>query len=143
MRLADRSNPVAHTAAGDEFLTVRNGGPDAPLIIAVGPTLDPALAAVDGSDATVLYVSTVRPFDHRAVAERAGSGGVVLIEPYLAGTSGAEVSKALRHRPHRLLCLGVPNAEHRHYGRVEQHDAAHGLDAEGLRWNIDRFLAAA
>ena len=35
---------------------------------------------------------------------------VVLVEPYLAGTSAGEVTKALNDRPHRLLALGVDNS---------------------------------
>jgi transketolase len=64
----------------------------------------------------------------------------VLVEPYLAGTSAAEVSVALADRPHRLLSLGVPNAEFRHYGRPAEHRAAHGLDAAGIRASLERFV---
>jgi transketolase len=57
----------------------------------------------------------------------------VLVEPYLAGTSAAEVAAALADRRHRLLSLGVANVELRRYGRGEEHRAAHGLDAAGIR----------
>ena len=40
-----------------------------------------------------------------------GSDTVVLVEPYLAGTSVATVNDALRDRPHRVLGLGVGRAE--------------------------------
>ena len=65
---------------------------------------------------------------------------VVLVEPYLEGTSAAEVSAALIDRPHRLLNLGLPRVEHRHYGSGAEHYAAHGLDVSGIRERIDRFL---
>ena len=47
---------------------------------------------------------------------------------------------ALRDRPHRLLALGVTNAEFRHYGTGEEHRAAHGLDAAGIARSLDDFL---
>jgi transketolase len=108
-------------------------------VLAVGPTLGPALAATAGTDATVAYLSTVRPFPRRELRAALRGTDVVLVEPYLAGTSAAEVSAALSDRPHRLLALGVPNTEFRRYGDPEEHRAAHGLDAAGIRASIERF----
>ena len=41
---------------------------------------------------------------------------MVLVEPYLAGTSSRLVAEALRDVPHRALHLGVQRTETRHYG---------------------------
>jgi transketolase len=103
-------------------------------VVAVGPTLDEALAATSDLDATVAYLATVRPFDAGGLRALVADGGdVVLVEPYLAGTSAAEVAAALADRPHRLLSLGVANVELRRYGRGDEHRAAHGIDAAGIR----------
>jgi transketolase len=85
----------------------------------------------------------VRPFDAEGLRAVAGGTDVVLVEPYLAGTSAAEVAAALADRPHRLLSLGVRNTELRHYGSGREHRAAHGLDAAGIRRSIAEFLPAA
>jgi transketolase len=84
----------------------------------------------------------VRPFPREAVRDALRGTDVVLVEPYLVGTSAAEVSAAMIDRPHRLLSLGVPNEEFRHYGKPEEHRAAHGLDAAGIRASVDGFCAA-
>jgi transketolase len=110
------------------------------LVIAVGPMLDPVLDAVAGLDVTVAYATTVRPFDAAGVRSLAGSGAVVLVEPYLAGTSAHEVSLALARRPHRLLSLGVPRAEQRQYGTPADHAARAGLDGAGIRRSVAEFL---
>ncbi|MGH3739098.1 MAG: transketolase family protein [Micromonosporaceae bacterium] len=144
IRLSTRSNtaahPATHPAAQPAGLTVlRRGG--GPLVVAVGPALDNVLAATEGLDATVAYTSTVRPFDTaglRAVAPP--NGDVVLVEPYLAGTSSYLVNEALADRPHRVLGLGVPRRELRRYGTPEQHDTAYGLDPAGLRRAITALL---
>jgi transketolase len=68
---------------------------------------------------------------------------VVLVEPYLAGTSAFAVSSALESRPHRLLSLGVSRSELRVYGTPADHAAAHGLDAAGIRRSVTRFLGLA
>ena len=65
---------------------------------------------------------------------------VVLVEPYLAGTSTSVVAEALSDRPHRILALGVGRREIRRYGVASEHDTAHGLDVAGLRSSIDAFL---
>lgn len=105
--------------------------------------LDPVLDAVRDLDVTVLYANAVRPFDGRGLREvLGGEAAVVLVEPYLAGTSSAPVSEALADVPHRLLALGVGVEELRRYGRPEDHIAAHGLDPAGLRRSIVRFVGA-
>ncbi len=124
---------------GDGLVVLRRGGDDAPFVIAVGPTLGPTLAATADLDATVAYLTTVRPFDRDGLRAALRGTDVVLVEPYLAGTSSAEVSAALSDRPHRLLALGVPNAEFRRYGDGAEHRAAHGLDAAGVRGSIAAF----
>ncbi|HET9973241.1 MAG TPA: transketolase C-terminal domain-containing protein [Streptosporangiaceae bacterium] len=111
------------------------------VVVAVGPMLSPVLSAVGDLDVTVAYATTVRPFDSSGLlASEAGSGAVVLVEPYLAGTSAFAVSAALASRPHRLLSLGVPRMELRRYGTPADHAAAHGLDAAGIRRSVTQFL---
>jgi len=123
---------------GDGLVVLRDG---APLVIAVGPTLAPTLDATAELDVGVAYLSTVRPFPRREVREALGDGDeVVLVEPYLAGTSSAEVSAALTDRPHRLLALGIEDPELRKYGDPSEHRAAHGLDARGIRASVESFL---
>jgi transketolase len=127
-------------AHGDGLVVLREGSDGAPLVVAVGPTLTPTLEATVDLDATVAYLTTVRPFPHEALRATLRGTDVVLVEPYQEGTSAAEVARALVDRPHRLLALGVPNAEFRHYGTPEEHRAAHGLDANGIRRSLDSFF---
>jgi transketolase len=114
------------------------------VVIAVGPVLDPVLAAVADLDVMVAYATTVRPFDAAGLRSLAAGGAapvaVVLAEPYLAGTSAPAVSEALAGRAHRLLSLGVPRTELRRYGTPADHAALLGLDAAGIRRGVTEFL---
>ncbi|MGH3886242.1 MAG: transketolase family protein [Pseudonocardiaceae bacterium] len=143
LRLSNRSNTAPRPAALDGRLdVVRRGG--RALVLAVGPMLDPVAAATAGLDVTVAYTNTVRPLDLsglRDLRDLAAADTVVLVEPYLAGTSTRLIDEALSDRPHRTLALGVGRAEQRRYGTPEQHDVLHGLDAAGLRRSISEFLA--
>ena len=101
--------------------------------------LDPVLAATSqGLDVTVLYANTVRPFDGRGLRAALGTTEVVLVEPYLAGTSRRLVADALADVPHRLLALGVrARGAAAATGRPREHIAAHGLDARRAAAVVD------
>ncbi|MFE2733900.1 transketolase family protein [Streptomyces sp. NPDC059349] len=141
VRLSVQSNSEALAVDGERFLTVREGRSG--VVVAVGPMLDAVLAATEGLDVTVLYATTVRPFDAGALRRAAGAADaadVVIVEPYLAGTSTAAANDALADLPHRVLGLGVGRRELRRYGQIEDHVAAHGLDPASLRDRISGFL---
>jgi transketolase len=138
LRVVSQQNAAAFPVRPGRFRVVRRGA--GPTVLAVGPTLDPVLEAVAGLDVTVLYANVVRPFDARTLRATLGSPEVVLVEPYLAGTSSRLVADALSDVPHRLLALGVRSEELRRYGSPARHIAAHGLDAAGIRRSLESFL---
>ena len=140
VRVSGAQNPVAYPWTPGTFHTVRRGA--GATVLAVGPMLGPVLEALESRDVTVLYASTVRPFDARGLRAALRTTDVVLVEPYLAGTSSRCVDDALVDVPHRLLALGVGREELRRYGTPREHAAAHGLDATGIGRAVDSFLAA-
>ena len=109
-------------------------------VLAVGPLADAVVDATLGFDVTVLYAATIRPLDAATLRDSLRAPDVVLVEPYLAGTSVPAVTDALRDLPHRVLGLGVGRHELRRYGTPSEHQAAHGLDARSLRASIGSFL---
>lgn len=70
VRLSAQENAAPRPVDGLRFQTVREGG--AGVVVAVGPLLDNVLAATEGMDLTVLYATTVRPFDDAALRAAAG-----------------------------------------------------------------------
>jgi transketolase len=139
VRVVGQTNAVSH--AGDGLHVVRRGS--GATVVALGPVLDEVLQATAGRDVTVLYAHSVRPFDARTLRSVLTGPDVVLVEPWLEGTSAHAVGAALRDVPHRLLALGVRREELRRYGTAEDHVRAHGLDSAGLRSSIDGFLGNA
>jgi transketolase len=143
LRLSELANDRAVGAtvdgAVDGRMVVIRRGRDA-TVLAVGPALDEVTAAVEDLDVTVLYATTVRPFDGATLLANMPGPQVVVVEPYLEGSSASVVSEALRFRAHRLLSIGVPLVEPRHYGEPLQHLVAYGLDALSLGRRIRAFL---
>ena len=138
VRVVEQTNRDSFAGAG--LHVVRRGA--GATVIALGPVLDEVLEATTGRDVTVLYAHSVRPFDARTFRSVLASPEVVLVEPWLVGTSARCVAEALVDVPHRLLALGTRRTELRHYGSPAEHQRAHGLDAAGIRRSLDSFLAA-
>jgi transketolase len=139
LRLSTQTNSAPHDGYG--LVPVRRGA--LATVVAVGPMLDPVLAATEGLDVTVAYTHTPRPFDAvglRALVSGSDRADVVLVEPYLAGTSAHHVAGALSAVPHRLLALGVARTDVRRYGTVEDHARIHGLTPPQLRASIAGLL---
>lgn len=140
LRLSDRVNDAA-LGVGPGWQRVRRGGRG--VVLAVGPMLRPVLAATALLDVTVLYTPTIRPFDGAGLraAVHDAAPEVVLVEPYLSGTSSAQVGEALADLPHRIRALGVRrDRELRAYGTSDEHEAAHGLGPAALAGTIGAFL---
>jgi transketolase len=137
VRVVEQTN--AESFPGPGLHVVRRG--EGATVVALGPVLDEVLAATADRDVNVLYAHTVRPFDGPALRRLLATPEVVLVEPWLAGTSARSVSDALVDVPHRLLALGTRRTELRHYGSPAEHQRAHGLDGAGIRRSVDAFLA--
>lgn len=144
VRLSGTANRAAMPLDG-RLGVVRTGSPrSAGVVVAVGPMLDRVLEATADLDVTVAYTATVRPFDREGLSALVGAAGnadVLVVEPYLSGTSAHEVAAALADRRHRQLGLGVArDREVRAYGTPAQHARAHGLDTEGIAKSARAFF---
>jgi transketolase len=111
-------------------------------VVAIGTMLDPVLEAASGLDVTVLYYATVNPFDAVTLKAQAGSGKVLLCEPYYRGGLAAEITEALWPKPVLLRMVGVPRRFLRNYGKRHEHDAAIGLAPSDIRQELQRLIDA-
>ncbi|OZE41576.1 transketolase [Rhodococcus sp. 05-2254-6] len=123
----------------DGMFTVLQQG-NSGTVISVGPMTDRVQNAAEGRDLTVLHASTIRPFDSATLRERLTAPDILIVEPYLAGTSVLQVDRALADVRHRVSGIGVEPGERRKYGTVAEHDRANGLDVEGLSRSMDDFF---
>jgi transketolase len=139
IRMSEDKNRRRHATTPGRIVPLRTGTAGAATILVVGPLADTVLAAVSGLDVTVLYTATPHPIDRDGLRLNVRGTDVLLIEPYLTGTSAGRVAEALSDRPIRLRSHGVGNAELRNYGTPSEHRTAHGLDPAGIR----RFVSSA
>ena len=137
-RLTIKSNPVEYPVRFGEMVVVKQG--KQATVIAVGPMLASVLPAVEDMDVTVLYCTTVAPFDGETLRAASQSSNIVVVEPYYEGVLVPDICAAMKQTPIRVETIGVPHKVLAHYGKPEQHDEALGLTPGGIRLKIERFL---
>ena len=112
------------------------------IVLAVGPTLAAALEATAGMDITLLYYSTIAPFDAALLRAYSSTSSIAVIEPFYEGTLAFDVLSALGDRAVRLLSLGVPRRFLTGYGDAADHDEQCDLTAPKLRHRLAEFFHA-
>jgi transketolase len=139
MRASVATNANAHRVGHGRIDVLKRGG--AATVLAFGPMLDRTVAACEGLDVTILYATSLRPFDARELAAIVGDAPVlVTVEPFYEGTAAPVVTAALQDRPLRYISIGVPRAFIHAYGEPTDVDADLELDTTGLRRRVVAIL---
>ena len=105
-------------------------------------TDDEIMDAVEDLDVTVLYYTTVVPFDSEALRSHCNSDKILLCEPYYHGVLASDIASAMW--PDRVLIdfVGVPHKFLRNYGRKEEHDEEIDFTPLRIRKRIERLIRA-
>jgi transketolase len=138
-RLSERSNATSCDVSFGKATVIRKG--EGLTVVAVGPLLDTVLEAGKDLDITVLYYTTVAPFDAQTLKDNAGSSKLLLCEPYYSGVSAADIQAALFPAPVSIDFAGIPSRFLTQYGSCEEHDEALGLTAGRIRSRMQRMMA--
>ena len=121
---------------------VRRSGASGLALLAFGTMVDPAAAAAEALDATLVNMRFVKPLDEELVASIAASHRaiVTLEENTVAGGAGSAVLEVLQRIGSALpvLQIGVPDGFIEH-GSREDNLVAAGLDGPAIRATIERF----
>ena len=137
-RLSETINPVAYPVRFTKLEVMQRG--TQATVIAVGPALSYTQPAVREMDVTLLYCTTVAPFDAETLRAANQSNRIILVEPYYQGVLVPDISAALSRTPVAIEAIGFPHIVQSHYGAARQHDATAGLTPEGIRQRIEDFL---
>ena len=136
-RLSEQCNCAENDVSFGKATVVRKGKDLT--IIAIGPMLDAVVEASYNFDVTILYYTTVAPFDKISLRENA-SAKILLCEPYYSGVLASEILEALFPMPVTIDCIGVPLAFLTCYGHVEEHTTAIGLTGSTIQKRIERLI---
>ncbi len=137
-RMTDHCNAVQVDVEFGRANVVKRG--KLATVIAVAEQLDATLAACEGMDVTLLYYTTLAPFDGQALREACTNGRVFVSAPLYAGSLAADIVGALSGRSVRIGGAEIPLEVLRSYGTKSEKDGRLGLDAAGIRSRLEAFL---
>lgn len=134
-RLSERENPESYNVKFGKAEIIKKG--KRATIIAVGPALKPALEASRDMDVTVLYYTTIAPFDAVTLEKNCPSNKIIVCEPYYYGALDADILEAMKNRPVTIEHVGVPHRFLVEYGKAEEHDNEVGFTAHNIKEKIN------
>ncbi len=136
-RLSAKSNAESHPAAFGKAHVIRTG--TRATVIAVGPMLERVQEACKDLDVTILYYTTLQPFDHKTLREHI-TKKIIICEPYYSGALAVDVSVAAGNHPVEISHIGVPREFPHHYGTADDLDALFHLTAHDVENRIATIL---
>jgi len=107
-------------------------GKDATVVV-MSEMLDIVLESCAGLDVTILYYTTMIPFDRETLAKEFVGGKLFICHPFYEGTFAADVMATLQGEIHHLDEVAVPLEVLRTYGRKCDKDLDLGLDTDSIR----------
>ncbi len=137
-RLSERSNIDNHQVFFGKANIIKKG--KLATVIAVGPTLNKVMTAVADLNVTLLYYTTVSPFDGETLRANCQSKKIILCEPYYRGALAREIIEALSPDPVKIGFVGVPYEFLNNYGTAEQHDESIGLTPDSIRNKVEKII---
>ena len=102
-------------------------------VMTFGPALEQTLDAVKNLDVTLLYYSTVNPFDAETLRHfMAPSRKLLVIEPFYVGTMTQKIVEVMDGEAIKISSIGVPRKFLRKYGSFKEHDLSIGFTSENI-----------
>lgn len=136
-RLSEYENKYKVNVEVDKANLIRSGR-DA-TIICVGNMLDRVIESCLDLDVTILYYTTISPFDYELLNDNFNEN-IIICEPYYEGCLNYEINRTFSNKTHRILNIGVPHRFLINYGKKEEHDKNLGLDMLSIREKIIKFI---
>ena len=109
-------------------------------VIAIGPTLDMVMEASQNLDVSVLYYTTITPFDYNCLYQNCFSGKLLICMPFYTGGLLEDINISLRNKPHQIFEIGIPHKFAEHYGYTKNHYEDFGITIENISNSIRTLI---
>jgi transketolase len=109
-------------------------------VIAVSVMLDKVMEVCKDKDVTVLYYTTLEPFDKDTLADNCGSGKILIVEPEYKGSLLHDVIETFPHRTPQIDQIGFPREIFRNYGTYEEKMEYYGLTCDMIEKKLNNLI---
>ncbi len=109
-------------------------------VIAVGPMLELVMQAIGDEDVTILYYTTVMPFDYECIKKNLTNNRILLCEPYYTGGVTTEILTALQGEMVKMSFIGYPKEFVTNYGYVADNAKRYGLTKENVKCKLNELV---
>lgn len=137
-RLSDYVNKTDMDVSFGKATVVKTGSKAT--VVAVSTTLEIVLEACKEEDVSILYYTTLLPFDRETLQDHYNGGKILLCEPHYEGTLTYEICKAFPNKPVQIACVGVKKEILRNYGTKLENDVYNRLTAESVAESLEELL---
>jgi len=104
-------------------------------VVCFGPMLKSVYEATLDLDVTLLYYSTIFPFDSKVLLDNFNET-IIVCEPFYEGSVNHLIDSSLEGKRYRKSNIGVPRKFLTNYGTKEDHDLYLKLDPKSIRERI-------
>lgn len=109
-------------------------------VIAVSVMLDMVMNVCKDLDVTVLYYTTLEPFDKKTLAANCPSGKILVCEPEFEGTLLNDIHCALAGRALQIEQVAFPREIFRNYGTYHEKMDFYGLNESGIYRELSKLV---
>lgn len=136
-RLSEYENTVDNDVIFGKGIKIKTGK-DA-LIICYGNMLSDVMVACEHLDVTILYYTTIIPFDYNLLIENFNKK-IIICEPFYEGSTNHLITQHLSQFEYSIHNIGIPRTFLSNYGTKAQHDDKLQLNSKGIYDKILKCL---
>lgn len=130
-RLSRDLNKVEVNIAPGKATVVKKGSKAT--IIAVGPMLQIVLDTIGEEDITILYYTSISPFDSVTLQNNFSNNRILVFEPYYSGAISTDIINALPNQEIKMDFIGIPHKFYSDYGLLTNLTEEIGFSQEQIR----------
>ncbi len=106
-------------------------------IVAIGPVLNNIYPLIKKYKINLIYLTTIRPFDHNVFNKiLKKNSSVLIIEPFYSGTINSEINNSFKNKNLKIKNISVPFKFLTNYGSKNQHDKKLGFTMKNYEKTI-------
>ena len=109
-------------------------------VIAVSIMLDDVMEVCKDEDVTVLYYTTLEPFDNETLSKYHNNGKILIVEPEIEGSLSYDVIKTFSGKSVQIEEVAFPREIFRNYGTYDEKMQHYGLTAVKVLEKLKRLV---